>query len=368
LVVSGITTGTSAFQAGRSSLVLAPGASDTVGVTFTPGSAVAYSDALTLTSNGYNAPTWLVPLYGSGMDTVAVDLASPDGGEQWRYGTAQKIEWASALVEAVDLAYRTGPKEPWIAIADSVADGPKSYVWVIPNAPSAACEVRVREHGGGVEDVSKQVFQITVPGYAAVSALDVGTTSVNVVRGVGLEVANGGTGPLTITGVSSSDGQFWPGRTTLVVPAGGADTVGVYYRPSGSGYHATTLTIEADDPGSPHVVEVTGRAVLNVGVEGGVVPAAFALWQNRPNPFTGRTQIRYALPQGARVSLEVYNLKGERVAVLVDGEQGPGEYSVSFGAGAAGAGGRGGTLPAGIYFYRFRAGPYSATHRMVLMK
>jgi hypothetical protein len=52
------------------------------------------------------------------------------------------------------------------------------------------------------------------------------------------------------------------------------------------------------------------------------------------------------------------------VAVLVEAEQGPGEYSVSFGRGVAGAG-RG--LPSGIYFYRFRAGGYTATHRMVMM-
>jgi len=64
------------------------------------------------------------------------------------------------------------------------------------------------------------------------------------------------------------------------------------------------------------------------------------------------------------VSLEVYNLKGERVATLVDQEQGPGEYSVSFGPGAGRAGR---ALPSGIYFYRFRAGGFTATRRMVMM-
>ena len=92
---------------------------------------------------------------------------------------------------------------------------------------------------------------------------------------------------------------------------------------------------------------------------------SFALWQNRPNPFDERTVIRYALPVHARVSLEVFNVKGERVATLVDAEQGPGEYSVGFGPGA---GGHRGALPAGIYFSRFRAGAYSATLRMVRMK
>ena len=61
----------------------------------------------------------------------------------------------------------------------------------------------------------------------------------------------------------------------------------------------------------------------------------------------------------------MYNLKGERVATLVDEEQGPGEYGVNFGP-RAGRAGR--TLPSGIYFYRFHAGAYTATHRMVMMR
>jgi hypothetical protein len=364
LVLHSITTGTSTFRVGRSSLTVGAGGSDTLGVTFLPGASVAYADQLMLEGNGYNATTWQVPLYGTGMDTVALDLASPDGGEQWRYGTAQKIEWTSALVGAVDLAYQSSPVGPWTTIADSVADSPKSYVWVIPDAPSSACVVRVRAHGGGMEDVSKETFSITVPYWAASpSPLEVGTTSVNVVRGEALEIENAGTAPLTITSVTSSDGQFWPGRATLVVPAGGSDTLGVYYQPTAAGYDSATLTVAGDDPASPHAILVVGRAVGNVGVEGGP-PAAFALWQNRPNPFTGRTVIRYALPVGAKVRLEVFNVKGERVASLVDQEQGPGEYSVGFGPGA-GRSGR--ALPSGIYFYRFHAGGYTATHRMVMM-
>jgi hypothetical protein len=340
------------------------GGSDTLGVVFQPGASAAYSDVLTLTSNGYNAPQYEVPLYGAGIDTVALDLASPDGGEQWKYGTGQKIEWTSALVSAVDIAYQTGIGGPWYTIADSVPDAAKSYVWVIPNAPSGQCVVRVRAHGGGMEDVSKGAFAITVPYCAATpSPLEVGTTAVGVVRGGTLEVTNGGTAALSIGSITSDDVQFWPGRRSLVVAAGGSDTVGVYYRPTAAGYDSALLTVASDDPGSPHAVRVRGRGVGTVGVEGGN-PTAFGCWQNRPNPFTATTAIRYALPVGARVSLEVFNVKGERVAVLVDEEKGPGEYSASFGRGARGV--RSG-LTSGVYFYRFRAGGFTATHRMVLM-
>jgi ASPM-SPD-2-Hydin domain-containing protein len=198
----------------------------------------------------------------------------------------------------------------------------------------------------------------------APSPLDVGTTAVGAVRGAALTVTNSGTGPLTISAAGTDDTQFWAGRQSLVVAAGQSDTLGVYYKPTAAGYDSATLTVIGDDPYGPHTVKVKGRGVPVVGVEGGT-PTAFACWQNRPNPFTGRTAIRYALPVAAKVSLEVFNLEGQRVAVLVAEEQGPGEHSVSFGPGVRGvhAG-----LPSGIYFYRFRAGSYTATHRMVMMK
>jgi hypothetical protein len=323
---------------------------------------VTYTDVLTIASNGYNGPSWQVPLYGAGLDTVRVEVVAPDGGEEWRYGTAQKIEWESAEVGAVDLEYRGWAGGPWVGIADSVADAGKSYVWVIPDAPAESCVVRVLRHGGGAEDESKATFRITVPYLAAdPAALDLGTAGLNEVQSDTLRLSNPGTAPLLIASVTSSDARFWPGRRTLAIAPGSADTLGVYYRPEAAGNDSATFTLAANDPASPHLVRLTGRGVPVVGVEeSGAL--GYGLWQNRPNPFTGRTQIRYRLGAGTRVSLTVYNLKGERVATLVDGEQEAGEHSVSFGPGS------GRSLAAGIYFYRFRAGGFSATRRMVLMK
>jgi hypothetical protein len=336
---------------------------------------VTYTDVLTIASNGYNGPSWQVPLYGAGLDTVRVEVVAPDGGEEWRYGTAQKIEWESAEVGAVDLEYRGRAGAPWVGIADSVADAGKSYVWVIPDAPAESCVVRVLRHGGGAEDESKATFRITVP-YLRLfcpspnfhcgdgTTLDIGLTVVGEVGGAAIRVMNEGTAPLTIHSVTSDDPQFQPGRSSLVVGVGANDTVAVYYQPAAAGFDTAHVTLLADDPGSPHVVEVRGRGVTTLAVEE-AAPRDYALWPPRPNPFASRTVIRYALPARVRVSLAVYDLKGERVATLVEGEQGPGEQSVEFGPGA---GGRRAPLAAGIYFCRLRAGSYSSTRRMVLMR
>jgi hypothetical protein len=89
------------------------------------------------------------------------------------------------------------------------------------------------------------------------------------------------------------------------------------------------------------------------------IPSTFALHQNYPNPFNPSTTISYDLPVRARVKLVIYNLLGQEVATLVNGEQEPGRYNVKFDA-------RG--LPSGIYFYRLEAGKFVDVKKMILVK
>jgi hypothetical protein len=89
------------------------------------------------------------------------------------------------------------------------------------------------------------------------------------------------------------------------------------------------------------------------------VPKAFSLEQNYPNPFNPATSIRYGLPQQMHVSLDVYNLIGQKVATLVNGNQSAGFHEVHF---------NGANLPSGVYFYRITADNYVKTLKMVLTK
>jgi hypothetical protein len=93
-------------------------------------------------------------------------------------------------------------------------------------------------------------------------------------------------------------------------------------------------------------------------------PSALVLAQNYPNPFNPVTTIAYFLPSAGAVSLEIFDVLGRRVAVLVDTYQEAGEKAVYWDG--TDDGGR--TLPSGIYFCRFRAGAASETRKMVLLK
>jgi len=88
-------------------------------------------------------------------------------------------------------------------------------------------------------------------------------------------------------------------------------------------------------------------------------PEAFRLDQNYPNPFKPETTIRYAVAQPGPVRLEVFDVLGRRVVVLVDGLQPAGLHTVVFDAG---------TLPSGLYLYRLHAAGRTASRTMLLVK
>ncbi len=102
-----------------------------------------------------------------------------------------------------------------------------------------------------------------------------------------------------------------------------------------------------------------------VGNDDEAAPALVtALLGNFPNPFNPETAIRFSLAGSAPVSLEVYNLRGQLVRQLLRETRPAGNHSVVFN----GRDDRGNAISSGVYFYRLRAGSYSATRKMIMIK
>lgn len=88
-------------------------------------------------------------------------------------------------------------------------------------------------------------------------------------------------------------------------------------------------------------------------------PFTFALDQNYPNPFNPSTNVRYQLAEKSLVTLKVYDVLGNEVAVLVNSTQDAGSYNVLFDASK---------LSSGMYIYKLSAGKFEKTMKMMMLK
>jgi hypothetical protein len=89
------------------------------------------------------------------------------------------------------------------------------------------------------------------------------------------------------------------------------------------------------------------------------VVSDFNLEQNYPNPFNPSTTIKFSVPSSEFVTLKVYDVLGNEITTLVNEQKAPGTYEVRFDAG---------NLASGMYVYSLKAGNFTQTRKLLLMK
>ena len=104
--------------------------------------------------------------------------------------------------------------------------------------------------------------------------------------------------------------------------------------------------------------------VWPTGIEEGILPLEFKLFQNSPNPFNPMTEIRYQLPNDGHVRLSIYNISGQEIRVLVDAPVSSGVHTVIWDAEDE----AGRTVPAGIYLYRIQTARHTDSKKLLLVK
>ncbi|MBI5471120.1 MAG: T9SS type A sorting domain-containing protein, partial [Ignavibacteriae bacterium] len=91
------------------------------------------------------------------------------------------------------------------------------------------------------------------------------------------------------------------------------------------------------------------------------IPTDFVLHQNYPNPFNPETNISFDLPKNSFVTLKVFNLIGQEMATIANGNLTAGQYSYKVGKEQLG-------LSSGVYFYRLQTDGFTSTKKMVLVR
>lgn len=95
-----------------------------------------------------------------------------------------------------------------------------------------------------------------------------------------------------------------------------------------------------------------------------LLPESVCLYQNYPNPFNATTKILFDLPRESRVTLEIYNILGQRVHTLLDETKSAGSYTIEWNS----RDNSGRTVASGIYFYLLKTEDETVTKKMVLLK
>jgi hypothetical protein len=184
---------------------------------------------------------------------------------------------------------------------------------------------------------------------------------------------------------------MYPGEVTTVIarwaPTDATSAGKNYFEfdPSaGPGYvwHCHIIDHEDNEMMRPYAVEANGpggrmdaplfAGYLNVhpfagpfaksdgSFTGESLPAGFSMDQNYPNPFNPATEISFALPNAADVKLEIYNIMGQKVAILIDERREAGDHTISW---------DGSNVASGVYLYRLTAGEdFVETKKMILLK
>jgi len=171
----------------------------------------------------------------------------------------------------------------------------------------------------------------------------------------------------------SGKGEFFFGT----VPGEGADisvaALGVGVALSGSGEVVRLHVKQAGDaPSALRFRAVDLRSVDNdrdevivsQAYEAPFIPKATVLMQNYPNPFNPLTTLSYDLAKAGHVTLQIFDVTGRVVRMLVDERKEAGRYSVEW----DGRDGKGAALSSGIYFYRMVTADYSATQKMIMVR
>ncbi|MEC7799392.1 MAG: Ig-like domain-containing protein [Candidatus Neomarinimicrobiota bacterium] len=112
------------------------------------------------------------------------------------------------------------------------------------------------------------------------------------------------------------------------------------------------------------IIKVEGKYAALSTNEDKVFPEKYILYQNYPNPFNPITSIKYDLPRETPVTIEIYNIIGNKITTLIDKNMDAGSHIVRWNS----TDNNGAKIPSCIYFYHIKTNEFIKTKKMILLK
>ncbi|KAA0259632.1 MAG: choice-of-anchor A family protein [Chlorobiota bacterium] len=153
--------------------------------------------------------------------------------------------------------------------------------------------------------------------------------------------------------LSTDNGNTW---TNLGLGGSGLSTLLIVPNASSADGNASSMLFTGTVNGA---IYMASSNVTGVKTESSDVPSEFVLGQNYPNPFNPSTTINVAIAKAGNYSMQIFDITGQIVATLMDGDYAAGSFKVEFNAS---------NIPSGIYFYRLTGNNVNLTKKMILMK
>ena len=313
----------------------------------------------------------------------STDDGATFGAEQQIYVPNYVSGDSMGAIRDVDITYLNG--EPCVVFGIALQDGTGNY---FPNGPAKiqfwspninggnpvtvdSLEGTTGSGNGNVNDVFVCVTRASIGRSADGNALyiaynkarsDTSELGVNYFDVYFTYSSDGGATWVTPVPVTNQSGPLRDCRYVAISPTNDFMVNGPHY--AYMLYQADSIagsSVNGAGFSFAHIMFAKATITDPIGVKniGNNIPGSYQLYQNYPNPFNPTTKIKFDLPKNGFVNLKVYDILGREVAVLVNQELQAGSKEYEFNAV---------NLPSGVYFYKLKAGDFTATKKLVLVK
>ncbi|MCK5052229.1 MAG: choice-of-anchor D domain-containing protein [Candidatus Cloacimonetes bacterium] len=252
----------------------------------------------------------------------------------------------------------------WSQVTYSVSAGTVEFKWAYEKDGSVS-------NGSDCSWIDEIVFPSVGGGNTPIISLsteeiDFGDVSIGETATEQLTIFNMGT--VELSGTITAPNGFSSELTNYSVEAGGDIVIDIEFTPTEAIVYSGDLVITSNDPNQSEVTVALSGTGVTSGNDFDLIPTITELTGNYPNPFNPTTNINFSLKADSRVSLMIYNVRGQKVRTLVNDNMQAGYHSIVW----DGRDDSGKSVSSGVYFNGFDAadiaGDYTSVKKMILLK